>query len=739
MAVFGQDDINELRAMFSESFKEQEMKQWLSDLFTRLYKSAPKQLSDSEEDKHLARALGKFTESVLSPLVDITSALPLVRLTLRAGTSSAHIWTAARSLMSALYQNPPVIGVEKSAKEINRRYFKNVLGLYKRFFARDVGRNVANTCCEQAKRLHDSNGWKGWPNPPHQGPFSSWFLEFQNTVLQNLPYQFRVFPSKETGRFGNRPPVFLVPASVAEWDYSWSNILVIGEQQPDDEDDESIRNLIRLYSYAREVFISQPGRRFMHAFTICGSLMRLYMFDRSGAYSSESFHIHIKPRRFVRVLAGYASMTQADLGLNTFVQTDGRERFIICDNRKIILDDEPLAKKEEIFNRGTTCFRAKPHDGSEWVYVVKFTWLHDQCSKEGELLRQANGYGVKGIPSVICYQNVEIDGRPDTIHTLRRGLKFVPLSIGDGEGLDSTQDLDRPHSIEPGWRPESSKRQADHVSAQQSKTPRLGDNTLSPLDDETTTSDSPNSDNPTGEFRVGVHHCIVISPLGHPLSECRSDIELLTVIRDCIEAHESLFTKCSILHRDISYRNLVMVQNKDGQPEGCLIDFDMSDDLSSNPEPAYMKGIPVFMAIGALQGAMPTYRHDLESFLYVLLFACTRPDRQPSTNRRWKEWCDSFQSNHGKAKLHLMDKDAFEYPLEEFTEAFERLKPVARNLHSTLFKDYEGPLYTGTPADSSRLYGEVLGVINSALKDLQEANIQEREETLREAEQASAP
>jgi Fungal protein kinase len=67
----------------------------------------------------------------------------------------------------------------------------------------------------------------------------------------------------------------------------------------------------------REVFGSQPERRFVPGFTICGSLMRLWVFDRSGPYDSKKFDIHKEPERFIMVIAGYALMTDAELGLNT--------------------------------------------------------------------------------------------------------------------------------------------------------------------------------------------------------------------------------------------------------------------------------------------------------------------------------------------------------------------------------------------------------------------------------------
>jgi len=57
--------------------------------------------------------------------------------------------------------------------------------------------------------------------------------------------------------------------------------------------------------------------------------MRLWVFDRSGPYNSEKFNIHKEPERFVKVLAGYAIMSDAELGLNTFIKRDRNGKYII--------------------------------------------------------------------------------------------------------------------------------------------------------------------------------------------------------------------------------------------------------------------------------------------------------------------------------------------------------------------------------------------------------------------------
>jgi len=53
----------------------------------------------------------------------------------------------------------------------------------------------------------------------------------------------------------------------------------------------------------------------------------LWVFDRSDPYSSENFNIRKEPELFVKVIAGYALMLDAELGLNTFIQARWEDLF----------------------------------------------------------------------------------------------------------------------------------------------------------------------------------------------------------------------------------------------------------------------------------------------------------------------------------------------------------------------------------------------------------------------------
>ncbi|TWU77336.1 hypothetical protein ED733_005372 [Metarhizium rileyi] len=61
---------------------------------------------------------------------------------------------------------------------------------------------------------------------------------------------------------------------------------------------------LQVGSAVRNVFAHQPRRLFVHAFTLTGSAMEIWVFDRSGPYSGALFEIHEEPEKFIRVTCG---------------------------------------------------------------------------------------------------------------------------------------------------------------------------------------------------------------------------------------------------------------------------------------------------------------------------------------------------------------------------------------------------------------------------------------------------
>lgn len=116
--------------------------------------------------------------------------------------------------------------------------------------------------------------------------------------------------------------------------------------------------------------------------------------------------------------------------------------------------------------------------------------------------------------------------------------------------------------------------------------------------------------------------------------------------------HRVLFEEGNILHRDLSVSNL-MYEIRDGKVAGILKDFDLAvlvlnKEKTLSPPTSncnHRTGAAVFMAHELLildSSAVHSYRHDVESFFYVLLWTAvgykrTKPLKGGDSFRSWRK------------------------------------------------------------------------------------------------------
>ncbi|CZS92412.1 uncharacterized protein RAG0_02864 [Rhynchosporium agropyri] len=645
---------------------------------------------------------------------DLKLTIPLAKLVVKNATDT-KIWHAVFDLIARTNQSTPTTALQKGhldtpyrsssasqigpeeihddvdrriCEELTGRVFNDVEGFYKRYFEGKNWTHKANAIYEVSRAQYIGGRWSGWSEPAVQGPFFKWFMMFQDSFLSGLDRRYctsanQALKGSEAGR---KLDIFLTSVTPSNSKHDWSGVLVIGEHKQNPAQDRSKKILIQLAGYAREVFGSQPDRRFVPGFTICGSLMRLWVFDRSGAYSSKEFDIHEKPERFVKAIAGYALMTDAELGLNTFIKRDGNDKYIRVQGMRISLQDKPIASTKAIVCRGTTCYRGRKIDSTKWEYVVKFAWPSDKRQGEGELLKLAKERGATGIAVWINHEQIIIDDSQDSISHLRRDMNFgtpQKLSIRSswvGDSAESSQAYSKKmgftgSSMTPlsGLASSGSttsslsgvKRKGDERSNGSHKPKRSKSNgslasasnvhnedPLDPImnapsiqetlhdslagcrrDWERRNVDSMQeaeaaslTDCESETYGNRIHYCLVTSPAGRPLREHQSVKELLEALRDAIRGHKSLLEDGKILHRDVSENNIIITDfSAKGASKGRLIDLDLAKELDSKPSGArHRTGTMQFMAIEVLEGKGHTYRHDLESFFYVFLWMCIR-------------------------------------------------------------------------------------------------------------------
>ncbi|RMZ76173.1 hypothetical protein DV736_g6707, partial [Chaetothyriales sp. CBS 134916] len=232
---------------------------------------------------------------------------------------------------------------------------------------------------------------------------------------------------------------------------------------------------------------------------------------------------------------------------------------------------------------------------------------------------------------------------------------------------------------------------------------------------------TPNS----GPYDNRIFRCLVISPAGRAIHNYESLLELLEALRDAIKAHESLYRKGNILHRDISENNIIITDPKTDSFKGMLIDLDLAKELGSGRSGARCRtGTMEFMAIEVLQGISHTYRHDLELFFYVLIWQCGRcgwkflhsSKEQPVPSLLTKWYIGTYREIASTKRGH-MHVDGFEDILVEFPPRFDCVKLLCRELRGVLFPYKEG-LFVGTPKDPEILYEPIIKAFGKAIDDI---------------------
>ncbi|EDN08361.1 predicted protein, partial [Histoplasma mississippiense (nom. inval.)] len=133
----------------------------------------------------------------------------------------------------------------------------------------------------------------------------------------------------------------------------------------------------------------------------------------------------------------------------------------------------------------------------------------------------------------------------------------------------------------------------------------------------------------------------------------------------------------------------------------------------------HQTGTMEFMAIEVLLNIDHTYRHDLESFFYVLIWQCARHGweklnelqghgQDPPKDSMLREWYTGTYKKIATYKRGNMEAGGFEYLLQEFPPDFERVKHLCRTIRGVLFPYGKEGLIVGTPQVPQRLYDPII-------------------------------
>jgi hypothetical protein len=583
---------------------------------------------------------------------------------------------------------------ESVLKDINGSIYGSVSGFYEKYFENKPWSSKAEQIAWTVSQEKVDEWSLFAPSPAHHS-FLERFSHFQSKLLDGRN-SFHISLGQSPG--DQQPPsLFLAPTRAREdgRDYSWTDVLVIGEVSQAQE--TCRQQFLHLCGHAQKVFTSQPTRRFLHCIHVCGSIVELWVFDRSGPYSCKAFDIYQHPHRFIIALAGYTKMNDEELGLNTFIKSDDHGRYIMLqtenqpETERLYLEDQPVAFAPDLVSTGTTAYRAKRLESREWEFVAKFTWRADNGKREEDMLRLIKKRGVWGVVQLFGVHEL------DSITNLRRGLEF-----GRPRRFPSTLD-EIPSPTDTG----SLAEQAQHY---QGVVDRY-------------TIDASSVDEIVGEgpsFPNRLFTCIVIHPPGRAMDEFKSIPELLGAFIDIIKGLQSLYKDGRILHQDVSKSNLMISDvQKEGEPRGFLIDMDAAKLLDDPNAKDELTGTRLFMAIGVLKARAHTYRHDLESLFYCLLWIASIHGREGlPKDSNFYGWALGSFDDCAKNKSKDMGEGEFEQILSNFSPEFKALGGLARELRIIMFPNQDGSLFMGSDGETEsedEVYDRMIDAFDRAL------------------------
>ncbi|KAI1370748.1 hypothetical protein F4677DRAFT_464937 [Hypoxylon crocopeplum] len=664
-------------------------------------------IAKEPDEKIWAQVYHAVTESTPPPQ-PIASALlqtPWLRNTSSFANSSEH----RKYLDAVLKEELGTMYV--GLRRFHETFFGDIAGL------QTASEAVFAKCREGSNLLFDNNGWVGWPPQAKEKDVLNWFQDI-------VPQLSRLAQDHSSTTTPTRRPIAQPdkplhgstadrkldvgfvndPKAKKSSRYHWSQILVPGELKSNPNADTS-KTWLDIGRYVREVLATQDTRRFVIAFTLCGPLMRIWEFDRLGGIASDQFNINQDGLRFVSTILGFLWMNEEQLGFDPTIITSGGIRYVEIERngrRERLIFDGVMRRAPCIAGRATTCWKVHSDRDPQTPLAIKDSWQYLEREEEGELLKKATDKGVVNMARYYHHYTVQVSGIDDDV----QGNVRKRLDITMAENYRSERSV-----VIRAATPTASSREGRSTANR--KRPASRTDAALPPNKKRSCSASPTKvDSKTLPNRV--HRRVILQDYGEPIFCASSRAALLAALGECIEGHKSLHG-AGILHRDISINNL-LINEDERNPSwpGFLIDLDLA--IKEQREGASgakgKTGTRAFMAIGVLRGDQHSFKHDLESFFWVLFWICIHYDG-PGNDKvvpKFDKWNYADMDELARLKLGTVSDEEFfiETLAQNFTPYYEPLIPWVNRLRRVVF-DKQGVEQT--------LYSRMQDVLREAQKD----------------------
>ncbi|KAK4085529.1 uncharacterized protein Triagg1_519 [Trichoderma aggressivum f. europaeum] len=621
----------------------------------------------------------------------------------------------------------------------------NVPNFRQTYFSLDSLDHIATSVLERCTQGDDplfDDGWAGWPQNPEEGLVLAWFSNLNEKLVQlarsadpslqlHHPPRLRTKPQEpllgstakrmmDIGYVG-----FMDGDEAANFKHHWSHVMIVGELKKTPKTDNRSGSWLHVARYAREVLAAQDSRRFVLGFTLCGSLMRLWSFDRLGGIASERFDVNQNPLEFISAVLGFLMMNPEQLGYDPTIVQSGTQRYIEIhrdgQTERLILD-QLIFRQRCIVGRATTCWKAH-RDGDDGetrqIFVIKDSWQYPERNEEGLMLHEATVKGVTNMAKYYHHEVVQVGGIDDDIRSnVRKGLDWTVATVSlpvDSEAsspavsvqVSNSNSLITSQRETPGSNAGNQRKRA--LSRAESRPhPRKRRSHMS-----TQTSRTDKTEN-------RVHRRLILQSYGKRIHEASSPSALLAGLEACINGHQSLRREAGLLHRDISINNLMInEEEEDPARRGFLIDLDFAiqEARTSASGAAKKTGTRAFMAIGVHRGVQHSFMHDLESFFWVLYWICIHYDGPghsigPTALEKWN-YTDDMELARFKFGIIGDERPFLSEAKKEFTEYYLPLLPWVNRLRRVVFPNGK----PSTEPDEG-LYAKMKGILQEARESL---------------------
>jgi hypothetical protein len=733
-----------------ESLNENDLQELTLDLLSALQSlRVSRILPSSGSSKNLYSDLLRLNASVNSNDYDLDRIKPLLHTVIAEKNVDALVWkqvyaavaettTPPRTIASSIQQTPWLhstagfVNSSEYRKDVDR-VLKEELGamyvglprFHDTFFGAipelDRASELVFKKCLDGDDPLFHEGWRDWPADANQNKVLDWLstiikkldnLANKHKSTTTLPRRLLAKPNKPIqGSTAERKlDVAFVNDSDAQKESGchWSQILVPGELKSNPAADTASKSWLDLGRYAREVLAAQDSRRFVLGFTLCGSLMRLWEFDRLGGIASQKFDINQDGERFVYTIIGFLWMNEECLGFDPTIISSEGQRYIEIERNgepERLIIDELMKRAPCVAGRATTCWKAH-RDGDTRPLVIKDSWQYLERDEEGKLLQEATAEGVVNVARHYHHETVRIGGREDDVKNhVRDGMDIKDAVNYRAENSMASSRT----SVRVGRSTSIASRKRSSSYADTPLPPSKRSCSTSPVKKQIVAA--PNR----------VHRRIVLRDFGKPIYKASSRASLLSALKACIEGHESLRSKAGILQRDISINNLLINEDEENPSwPAFLIDLDLA--IKERREAVSgargKTGTRAFMAIGVLLGEQHSFMHDLESFFWVLFWICIHYDG-PNEGRavpEFDQW--NFISMASLAELKKgrvsHEGDFIKAAEEDFTKCYQPLIPWVNKLRKAVF-----PNGGRREKEDAELYTSMKKILQEAQEDLE--------------------